>query len=211
MKRRARFTLGRRASARTALPAERHLLTALRAAADRRTAPTGAHADAALGEVEPKAGEDRLRLTKAEAHRSRLLAGDPVFVPVESLVPRHRGPVDLVAASEIRHRVVPGRPVASADLAYAVRIPLVEVGAVLIERRCAGTHCRCVYARNGCRDERWSRRQRRQPPRRPSYSSLTPQLETRLFAAWPLPHLARQEPAGSSSVNRRARFHFARP
>ena len=72
-----------------------------------------------------------------------LLAGDPVVVDVEPLVERHRAEVEGGASPKVRHRPThhhAGR-VVSAHLPDAVRIPGVQLSAVLIRRRNPGV-CR---------------------------------------------------------------------
>ena len=65
--------------------------------------------------------------------RSRLLAGDPVLVAIEATVVRHRQLVELRAAPDVRDRRT-ARVISRAKSPETVRVPLVQVGAVLVER-----------------------------------------------------------------------------
>jgi hypothetical protein len=72
-------------------------------------------------------------LTPREAVRALgLLAGDPVFVAVETPVVAHRGVVDPRATPEVRHWCA-RRLVSRGWTSNAVRVALVQVGAVPIE------------------------------------------------------------------------------
>ena len=64
---------------------------------------------------------------------SGLLAGDSILVPVETAVVRHRDPIELGASLERRDRCAV-RSVSRAGSSQAVRILLVQVRAVLVER-----------------------------------------------------------------------------
>jgi hypothetical protein len=63
-----------------------------------------------------------------------LLAGDLVFVPIESLVPRHRDSEEPIAPPEVPHRLVAGPDFVSGERPPdAMRVPLVVVRAVLVK------------------------------------------------------------------------------
>lgn len=74
---------------------------------------------------------------RAAARALRLLAGDAVLVSIEPSVVRDRLDVEAGTAPERRHRRA-GRPVVRTQLSHAVPVSLVEVAAVLVERRDAG-------------------------------------------------------------------------